>query len=488
MPAPLKGAPTRPIFPCVAASKHRRARSPRWLIFVLAGYLALTGGAIAWMLMENAAHTSSIRVEAQKELLISDLAATVQVEAVHAGVLAGEMPGMDATDEGESASEIGRLESGPGELPADDSDLIVAIASFDETATSLAGLLSDSEQQDLEDVTTAHNNFVGSIAALDTRFLNGQEAMSFYHADIQGYEAALRIGLQDLQMESSVRLQSAIDEASSTETQLTSALPLLLLTGILATVYLVRTQTTRRRIVTLEHLVEAKGEFVATVSHELRTPLAAVVGFADLLRNPDADLSAADRVELMATIAEQSNEVSAIVEDLLVAARTDVGELTVVQVPVDLRAQTAQILETLDQGRSIAVLGDAPKAIGDPARVRQILRNLITNAKRYGGEHISVEMGTLSDSFASIVIKDDGDPISEEDQKRIFEPYQRAKGQAGHTESIGIGLSVSQRLARLMGGDLTYGHQAGHSMFQLSLPLAVKADPDGQRLATATTR
>ena len=85
MPAPLKGASTWPIFPCVAASKHRRTRSPRWLIFVLAGYLALTGGAVAWMLINNAARTSSIRVEVQKELLISDLAATVQVEAEHAG-------------------------------------------------------------------------------------------------------------------------------------------------------------------------------------------------------------------------------------------------------------------------------------------------------------------------------------------------------------------------------------------------------------------
>jgi len=236
------------------------------------------------------------------------------------------------------------------------------------------------------------------------------------------------------------------------------------------------------------NLSRLQTDFVSKVSHELRTPLTAVVGFADLLRNPDTDLSASDRAELMSTIAEQSNEVSAIVEDLLVAARTDVGELTVVQVPVNLRAQTAQILETLDHAQSIAVLGDAPKAIGDPARVRQILRNLITNAKRYGGDHISVEMGALSDSFASIVIKDDGDPISAEDQKRIFEPYQRAQDQPGQAGSIGIGLAVSQTLARLMGGDLTYRHQAGHSMFQLSLPLAVKSDPEGQRLATATTR
>ena len=335
----------------------------------------------------------------------------------------------------------------------------------------------------MEGVVTAHNDFVASLAALDVQVQSGQDAMSFYHGNTQMLEAALRTNLQDLQSASSTRLQSSIDDATSTETLLRWAIPLLLLAGIVAAVYLLRMQATKRRVATLEHLVEAKGEFIASISHELRTPLTAVMGFADLLQESESELSSSERAQMLAAIAEQSEEVSAIVDDLLVAARADIGELTVAAVPVDLRAQTAQVLETLDQNHAITVHGQAPKALGDPARVRQILRNLFTNAIRYGGDHISVEMGGHGDGLASLVVRDDGDPISIEDRERIFEPYQRAHNQPGRPGSIGLGLAVSRRLARLMGGDLSYRHQDGHSVFELSLPLAVPTDMESHRPA-----
>jgi signal transduction histidine kinase len=189
---------------------------------------------------------------------------------------------------------------------------------------------------------------------------------------------------------------------------------------------------------------------------------------------------------MLAAIAEQSDEVSAIVEDLLTVARTDSGELTVADVPVNLRAQTAQVLETLDQNMSITVHGQAPKASGDPARVRQILRNLFTNANRYGGDHISVELASNGDDLVSLIVLDDGHPIPVEDRERIFEAYQRAHNQPGRTESIGLGLAVSRRLARLMGGDLTYRHQNGHSIFELSLPVYDSTKLESHRSAVAS--
>ncbi len=498
----------------MATFERLRGNASRWLVPVLVLYLVLTGGAVLWMLIENASQTSSIRVEAEKELLVSELAWAVQVEGEHAGVFAGQMSGIAAMDDGDSMGSMtasgdesdaannqtaGGLsespmfqmeppEPGPGRLLADNSDLLAAIASFGEAAGSLKLLMAASEQQALDDVVTAHLDYVASLAALDTRFLDGQETMSFYHGNTQMVEAFLRTGIQELRLASNMRLQSAIDEAGSTETQLKAVLPLLLIAGLLAAGFLVRMQTSKRRIVALEHLVEAKGEFIAVVSHELRTPLTAVVGFADLLRNPDVELSTSDRKELMAVIAEQSDEVTAIVEDLLVAARTDIGELTVVAVPIDLRAQTAQVLETLDQGGSIAVIGTPPNATGDPMRVRQILRNLITNAKRYGGDQISVEMDRHSGTHASIIVRDNGDPIPAEDRERIFQPYERAHNQPGKTGSIGLGLAISQRLARLMGGDLTYRHQHGHSIFQFSLPLTDPVDREAERLAVASGR
>ena len=495
-------------------SEHRRRQPSQWLMVALVLFLMITAGAVLWVSIRNAAITSSIGLEAQKELLIADMVSAVQVEAERAGAFAGQIPGMGAM-EGEDSmesmadrtetsgmstegapgdmtggdmSEMGTPGQVPGGLLGDDPELLVAISSFGKAAGSLKQLTSDSEQQDLEGAITAHNDFVASLAALDGRVQSGQDAMSFYHGNTQVLEAGLRASLQDLQLSSSMLLQSAVDEVGATEPLLRWAVPLLLLAGIMATVYLVQMQATKRRVATLEHLIKAKGEFIATISHELRTPLTAVVGFADLLQESGTEFTPSDRAEMLAAIAEQSEEVSAIVEDLLVAARTDIGELTVAAVPVNLRAQTAQVLETLDQNQSIAVHGQAPKASGDPARVRQILRNLLTNAKRYGGDHISVELDSYNDGLASLVVTDDGDPIPVEDRERIFEVYQRAHNQPGLTGSIGIGLAVSRRLARLMGGDLTYRHQNGHSIFELSLPpVAEPTNLESDRPATAPT-
>ena len=319
----------------------------QWLTLALGLFLVIAAGAVLWVSMRNAASTSSVGVEAQKELLISDMVSAVQVEAERAGVFAGQIPGMGAMEGGDSMdsmvegdmSEMSTAGQVPAGLLTDDPELLVAISSFGEAAGSLKQLTSDTEQQVLDRAIANHNDFVVSLAALDGQVQSGQDAMSFYHGNTQALEAALRASLQDLQLSSNVLLQSAVDEVNSTAPLLRWAVPLLLVAGIMATVYLVRMQATKRRVVTLEHLIEAKGEFIATVSHELRTPLTAVKGFTDLLMESGAELTPTDRAEMLASIAEQSDEVSAIVEDLLAVARTDIGELTVAVVPVNLRAK-----------------------------------------------------------------------------------------------------------------------------------------------------
>lgn len=98
------------------------------------------------------------------------------------------------------------------------------------------------------------------------------------------------------------------------------------------------------------------------------------------------------------------------------AARTDIGQLTVIAVPVDLRDQTTPILELHEQstGQRILLTGETPIALGDPVRVRQILRNLVSNAGRYGGDDIRIELGG-SDTSASLRVKDSGLPLDQED-------------------------------------------------------------------------
>lgn len=219
----------------------------------------------------------------------------------------------------------------------------------------------------------------------------------------------------------------------------------------------------------LEDLVASKDELIASVSHELRTPLTAIVGFAELLRGDPSALSVGERVELVQSIADQTSDLTHIVEDLLVAARADNESLTVAKVPVDVRAQAAQVLETMgDKPKPVELVGNSSRGIGDPARVRQILRNLISNAFRYGGDNIEVKVCDR-DGEVCVEVIDDGDGIPESERGHVFEPYQRSTSHSPITASIGLGLTVSLRLAHLMGGDLTYRYDAGRSIFELSL-------------------
>jgi signal transduction histidine kinase len=221
----------------------------------------------------------------------------------------------------------------------------------------------------------------------------------------------------------------------------------------------------------LEAAVRSKDELIASVSHELRTPLTAVLGFAHLLQDPASALSDEDRTALQRSIVEEGTDLANIVDDLLVAARADTGILSVVCVPVNLRAQVAQVLENSDQQSSErirAVNGDG-HALGDPNRVRQIIRNLVTNAVRYGGDSIWINL-SVDDAVARLAVIDNGTGVPAEEQERLFEAYWQAHRDPGKPSSLGLGLSVSGDLARLMDGDLVYRREAGQTVFELTLP------------------
>ncbi len=221
----------------------------------------------------------------------------------------------------------------------------------------------------------------------------------------------------------------------------------------------------------LRELLESKDEMIATIAHELRTPLAGVVGFANVLRDQAELLDAESRAEMIRLVAEQGMDLTNIVDDLLVAAKSEAGTLEVASVRVDLRANAAQVLEGWgsDAVRSVAFTGEPAITTGDPARVRQILRNLVTNALRYGGEQISVRVGG-GERTVFVTVEDNGPGVAPEEQEKIFEPYRRAHDAPGVTASMGLGLSISRHLARMMGGDLVYRRQSGSSLFTLSMP------------------
>jgi signal transduction histidine kinase len=137
-------------------------------------------------------------------------------------------------------------------------------------------------------------------------------------------------------------------------------------------------------------------------------------------------------------------------------------------VRVDLLAEVAAAMETVDVGLE-PLPARLPTVMADPARVRQILRNLLTNLNRYGGSRRRV-IGGASGTRAWVEVRDDGDGVSAMDRERIFQPYSSAH--TGITGSVGLGLSVARQLAELMGGTLTYRRDQDESVFRLELPLA----------------
>ena len=225
----------------------------------------------------------------------------------------------------------------------------------------------------------------------------------------------------------------------------------------------------------LEQVVRSKDKFVASVSHELRTPLSAVLGFAQILRDSEVALSEPERKELTDTIAREAYDIAGIVEDLLVAARAEIDAVHVNQLPIDLQANVAQVVEVLPdhQKYRITVLTEQPKvrASADPVRVRQIVRNLISNAIRYGGPRVNIDF-VDSGNQVSVVVSDNGRGVPADEHDLIFLPYHSAHAAGSQPASVGLGLSVSRQLAELMEGSLTYGYRPGHSSFELRLPAA----------------
>lgn len=222
-----------------------------------------------------------------------------------------------------------------------------------------------------------------------------------------------------------------------------------------------------------QEVIRSKDEFIASVSHELRTPLTAVRGFAEILRDQHADLGVDDRAEMIAAIASESADVSDIVEDLLVAARSDIDQLTIAVIPVALGPivrETSDRVRWAHKSVTVEVDEDAV-AVADPLRLRQILRNLMGNAVRYGGDTVRVTARQF-DGAVVVEVFDDGPGISEQFREEIFAPYRRAHDRAGLAGSVGLGLAVSRRLARLMGGDVTYAHDGTWSIFTLRLPVS----------------
>jgi signal transduction histidine kinase len=221
----------------------------------------------------------------------------------------------------------------------------------------------------------------------------------------------------------------------------------------------------------------ARDEFLTALAHELRTPLTAIVGSAEMLRGRDRPLDAATRQEVADILADQAVDLTDFVENLLIFARANVGELSVQTRTVDVGG----VIDTVTGAwsgadRSRLVVRGRAEVRADSLRLRQVMRNLLSNALRHGGDHIEVRI-IPDHPDVRIQVADNGPGIPDDLRSRMFRPYQHGE-LSGQPATLGLGLTVARSLSRRMGGDLTYEARPLESLFILTLPAADPQAPD----------
>jgi signal transduction histidine kinase len=231
-----------------------------------------------------------------------------------------------------------------------------------------------------------------------------------------------------------------------------------------------------RALVPIRESLRRQREFAADASHELRTPLAVIRGSVDELEL-DPNRRIADAGPALGDIRAEVDHLTALMDDLLLLARSDSGAVALERVPLDLAGTAEEALSTLaalGQRAGVSVLLDPrpTPVLGDPLRLRQLVTILVDNAIRHSprGGRVTVAIGP-DGGRAALVVDDDGPGIRSEDLGRVFDRFWRAEGEpAGGT---GLGLSIARWISEHHGGTIEASNRpGGGARFVVRLPLA----------------
>ena len=228
-----------------------------------------------------------------------------------------------------------------------------------------------------------------------------------------------------------------------------------------------------------------KSEFLANMSHELRTPMNAIVGFSKIVHRKAKGQLDARQVDNLERVLHSSEILMALINDILDLSKIEAGRLEVQAEAFDLPALLDSALSTVTplfkSGVDLrADLDDGPRTItSDPARVRQIVINLLSNAAKFT-ETGSVTLGlrAADDERVEITVTDTGIGIPQEKIEQIFEEFRQADGTTTRKYGgTGLGLSISRKLAQMLGGDIAVDSVVGEgSTFTVSLPAVMPGE------------
>ena len=227
------------------------------------------------------------------------------------------------------------------------------------------------------------------------------------------------------------------------------------------------------RLESEQQLSRAREEFIANVSHELRTPLTGITGLTMLLAEDPVLSESEGASEFLDLIISESGDLARMIEDLLTTARLNAGALHFDFEDIDMCEEISEVVEPMTRsGAEINVQCDPGLVRADRLRVRQVFRNLLSNAQKYGGPNIEVR-GRVEGRTYVCSVSDDGPGISSEVADRLFQRFVHQGNTTAMTGSVGLGLSIVHALLQGMGGSITHARTDDKTSFTVRLPLVL---------------
>jgi signal transduction histidine kinase len=229
----------------------------------------------------------------------------------------------------------------------------------------------------------------------------------------------------------------------------------------------------------LNRITQAKERFFASINHELRNPVGAILGYHTLLLEGNVGELPPRATSFIRKANRAARTLQKLVDEILDLSRLAAGKMELNLAPICLDEIIAEVMNTIEPVANekgvqvqIEVAPDIPMLMTDGARVQQVLVNLLSNAVKFadrGAVRLGAALSPASGKWLEIRVSDNGPGITPDDLKRVFKEYEQVEGTRGGT---GLGLPISRRLARAIGGELVAESEVGAgSTFILRLPV-----------------